>query len=67
MDQRKNEETENERERQMEEGLDVDVSLRFYQRYQLISFISITPSLLLAESCHLDGTCAHTHTGEAFH
>lgn len=48
----------------MEEGLDVDVSLRFYQQYLLISFISIMASLVLAHGCHLDamhvGTPAHT-------
>lgn len=51
----------------MEDGLDGDVSLHFYQHYQLISFISITPSLLLAEGCHLDRACVHTHARTGVH
>ena len=45
----------------MEEDLDVDVSLHFYQHYQLISFISITPSLLL-EAIYMAHMHAHTQT-----
>lgn len=61
-----NEELGEGKERYMEEGPDVDVSLRFYQRYLLISFTSITASSLFTDGCRIDdtraGTPEHTHT-----
>lgn len=57
----------------MEEGSDIDVSPRSYPHYLLISFISITASLLLADGCHLDGnhgssvSRGDTHAPLAFH